>query len=51
MGKKLIAIANVIVIQYMITTHYAVPYKWAWLVLTVLVLTALLVRSAAPTKK
>ncbi len=51
MGKKLIAIANVIVIQYLITSHYGVPYKWAWLVLTVIVLTALLVWSNAPAKK
>jgi len=51
MGKKLIAIANVIVIQYLITSHYGIPYKWAWLVLTVLVLTALLVWPTATTKK
>ena len=51
MGKKLIAIANVIVIQYLITTHYEVPYKWAWLVLTAVVLTALLVRPASTTGK
>jgi len=48
MNKKLIAIANVIVIQYLITSHYQVPYKWAWLVLTVVILTAFLLRRPAP---
>jgi len=48
MNRKLIAIANVIVIQYLITSHYQVPYKWAWLVLTVIILTAFLVRPTSP---
>lgn len=48
MGMKLVAIANVIVMEYLITSHYKVPYKWAWLVLTALVLTALLVRKRPP---
>jgi hypothetical protein len=43
MGMKLIAIANVIVIVYLITTHYEVPYKWPLLVLTGAALAALLV--------
>jgi hypothetical protein len=43
MGMRLIAIGNVIVMQYVITSHYKVPYKWAWLVLTASVLSALLV--------
>lgn len=44
LGIKLIAIANVIVIEYMITSYYKIPYKWAGLVLTAIILTALLVR-------
>ena len=48
---KLIAIANVIVIQYMITSHYQVPYKWAWLVLTAVILTTILARLSAPPRK
>jgi len=43
MGMRLIAIGNVIVMQYVITSHYNVPYKWAWLVLTAGILSALLV--------
>ena len=34
MGKKVIVVANLIAIQYFITSHYNVPNKWAWLVLT-----------------
>jgi len=48
MGKMLLTIANVIVIQYMITSHYEVPYKWAWLVLTAVILTAILVLRKRP---
>jgi hypothetical protein len=48
MGKMLLTIANVIMIQYMITSHYEVPYKWAWLVLTAVILAAILVLRKRP---
>jgi hypothetical protein len=50
MGMKLIAIGNVIVIAYLITTHYEVPYKWPLLVLTAAILVALLVFKKGPFK-
>ena len=40
MGKMAIAFANIIVIQYLITSP--VQHKWAWLVLTALVLDGIL---------
>jgi len=42
MGKMAIAFANIIVIQYLITSRYQVQHKWAWLVLTALVLDGIL---------
>jgi type III secretory pathway component EscT len=42
MGKIAIACANIIVMQYFLTSHYAVPNKWAWLGLTAVVLGVLL---------
>ena len=42
MGKTAIAFANIIVIRYLITSRYQVQHKWAWLVLTALVLDGIL---------
>lgn len=50
MGMRLIAMANVIVIQYMVTSHYAVPYKWAWLGLTAVILSVVFVRKTGLVK-
>lgn len=47
MGIKAIAIANVIVIQYLLTSHYNLPHKWEWLVVTAIVLSALLAKWGA----
>jgi hypothetical protein len=47
MGKIAIACANIIVIQYLITSHYHVPHKWGWLALTAVVLAVLLGLRAA----
>ncbi len=51
MIKQLIVIANVIVIQYLITSYYEVPYKWVLLVLTACILTAVLVFRKGPPKE
>lgn len=51
MGKIAIACANIIVMQYLLTTHYNVPHKWAWLGLTAVVVGVLLGLRAAQGKK
>lgn len=51
MGTKAIAIANIIVIQYLLTSHYNLPHKWEWLVLTAIVLAALLAKWGASPKR
>ena len=47
---KWITMANFIVIQYLVTTHYQVPYKWPLLVLTAAILAYFLVRKQGPPK-
>jgi hypothetical protein len=38
MAMKAIAIGNLLMIQYFLTSHYRVPHKWVWLVVSALVL-------------
>ncbi|MBI5100347.1 MAG: hypothetical protein HZC48_07375 [Nitrospirae bacterium] len=51
MAMKLIAVANVMMIQYLITSYYNVPYKWAWLVVTAIILPAILLWRSMPPNK
>ncbi len=48
MKMKLIAIANVIVMEYLILSYYNVPYKMVLRIVTAVILTAVVVKKAPP---
>lgn len=50
MGKKFFTCANVLIIIYLVTSHYKLPYKWEFLALSVVILGVLLALWNRPPK-